>query len=282
MSARKGGLGKGLDALFVDNATDNEKEIFQLKIGEIQPNREQPRKLFDDDALAELADSIAQHGILQPLLVRPDTNGGYQLVAGERRWRAARMAGLTEVPVVVREMTDAQMMELALIENLQREDLNPIEEAQGFFELMETYGLTQEEVSKRVGRSRPAVANALRLLGLPTSVIKLVQDSKITAGHARSLLAFTNQDELLKAAGLAAAGNATVRDLEKMAKRAAAQPQLGFKQKKTRVPFYDEVEIALTEQMGRKVRVFEGKGKGILEIEFYSQEDLAQLAKQFE
>ena len=164
MAAKKGGLGRGLDALFADNAVEEQGKVVTLRISEIEPNRDQPRKVFDEAALADLAESIAQHGVLQPLLVRPLARGGYQLVAGERRWRASRLAGLTEVPVVVREMSDQEAAELALIENLQRQDLNPMEEALGYRTLMEQYGMTQEDAARAVGKSRPAVANALRLL----------------------------------------------------------------------------------------------------------------------
>ena len=196
MAAKKGGLGKGLDALFADNAIEEDTPAVKLKISEIEPNREQPRKEFDDAALAELADSIAQHGVLQPLLVRPLIGGGYQLVAGERRWRASRMAGLTEVPVVVRQMSDQEMMELALIENLQREDLSPMEEAEGYRTLMEGYSLTQEEVAQIVGKSRPAVANSLRLLALPNEIGEMVRSGELSAGHARALLAFPQEQML--------------------------------------------------------------------------------------
>ena len=280
MAAKKGGLGKGLDALFIDNATEQAGETVYLKISEIEPNKGQPRKEFDESALADLTDSIAQHGILQPLLVRPLTGGTYQLVAGERRWRAARRAGLSEVPVIVREMADSEVMELALIENLQREDLNPIEEADGYRMLMDTHGLTQEEVSKKVNKSRPTVANALRLLNLPDSVVKMVSDGKLSAGQARTLLSFTNKDEILKAANMAANETVSVRELERMAKRSQREPQIKFPRNTARDSFYDEVELALTEAMGRKITVTEGKGKGLLEIEFYSKEDLKDIANQ--
>ena len=195
MAAKKGGLGRGLDALFADNSIEEiaSTSAVKLKIMDIEPNRDQPRKIFDEDALAELADSIAKHGVIQPLLVRPMPDGSYQLVAGERRWRASRMAGLTEVPVVIKELSDDEAMALALIENLQREDLNAIEEAQGIKALMDTLSLTQDEAAERVGKSRPAVANALRLLKLPDSVIALVSDGKLSPGHARALLGFKDE-----------------------------------------------------------------------------------------
>lgn len=187
MAKAKGGLGKGLEALFADNSTD-EAAVSTLAVSEIEPNRGQPRKQFDPAALADLADSIRQHGVLQPLVVRPMPDGSYQLVAGERRWRAARMAGLSQVPVVIKELSDSETMALALIENLQREDLNAIEEAMGYRDLMENFGLTQEQVSAKVGKSRPVVTNALRLLGLPEEVRGLLSEGKLSAGHARALL----------------------------------------------------------------------------------------------
>ena len=276
---KKGGLGKGLDAIFMENTTENGSETIILALEEITPNREQPRKEFDEEKIAELADSIRQHGILQPLLVRPLIGGGYQLVAGERRWRASRMAGLTEVPVVVRQMSDQEMMELALIENLQREDLSPMEEAEGYRTLMESYSLTQEEVAQIVGKSRPAVANSLRLLALPNEIGEMVRSGELSAGHARALLAFP-QEQMLFRAKDAVAQSLTVRDIEKLAKSASvgkAAPKAPPAAR--RATFFDEVEIALAQQLGRRVRVTVGNGKkGRLEIEFYSPEDLQELA----
>ena len=212
----KGGLGKGLEALFKENTAD-EGQIVTLHLSEIEPNRDQPRKQFDENALSELSASIAQHGILQPLLVRPLAIGGYQLVAGERRWRAARMAGLTEAPVVIREMTDQEAAELAMIENLQREDLNPMEEARGYQSLMTSYGLTQEETARVVNKSRPAVANALRLLNLPEPVADMVLAGRLSAGHARALLAFPTPEEQQEMALKAEEQSLSVRELEKRA-----------------------------------------------------------------
>ncbi len=219
---KKGGLGKGLDAIFMENTTENGNDTVVLALEEITPNREQPRKEFDEEKIAELADSIRQHGVLQPLLVRPMVTGGYQIVAGERRFRAARMAGLHEVPVVVRELEDAQVTELALIENLQREDLTPMEEAMGYQSLMEQYRLTQEQVAETVGKSRPAIANALRLLQLPEEIRELLELGKITAGHARALLSFPDEESRMQGAKLAAEQGITVRELEKMAQKAGA------------------------------------------------------------
>ena len=281
MAGKLGGLGKGLDAIFIENDTNDTNSNVFLKISEIEPNREQPRKDFNEEALRELADSIATHGVLQPLLVRPIAGGGYQLVAGERRWRASRMAGLSEVPVVIREMTDSEMTQLALIENLQREDLNSVEEALGYKSLMETYNLTQDEVARAVGKSRPAVANAMRLLNLPNEVLDMLKDGEISAGHARALLGITDEEMMIKTAKSIVPQDLTVRDVERLAKKQAAeQKPKSEKSHIKRAPIYDEVELSLNEYLSRKVKVLNDKeNNGTLQIEFYSEEDLIQLAK---
>lgn len=277
MAGKKGGLGKGLDAIFAENDMEGSQTAVLLRLDEIEPNRGQPRRKFNEKALAELAESIRQHGVLQPLLVRPIFSGGYQIVAGERRWRAARMAGLKEVPAVVREMSDSEVMQMALIENLQREDLNPLEEAQGYQSLIETYGMTQEEVANTVGKSRPAIANALRLLNLPVEIRKMVEQGALSAGHARTLLSFPSTELMLEAAKAAAAG-ASVRELEKMAKKANSGPK--SKKAPARVKFYEETELALRENLGRKVHVTGNGKRGFLQIEFYGEDDLAELIRQ--
>lgn len=281
MAAKKGGLGRGLDALFADNSIEEiaSTSAVKLKIMDIEPNRDQPRKIFDEDALAELADSIAKHGVIQPLLVRPMPDGSYQLVAGERRWRASRMAGLTEVPVVIKELSDDEAMALALIENLQREDLNAIEEAQGIKALMDTLSLTQDEAAERVGKSRPAVANALRLLKLPDSVIALVSDGKLSPGHARALLGFKDEQDIIETADLIIEKGLTVRDVEKLVKKRNKEPKVE-KPATRRASYYDEVELALTDFLGRKVKVGTkpGKESGVLEIDFFDKDDLTRLA----
>ncbi|MCI6970383.1 MAG: ParB/RepB/Spo0J family partition protein [Oscillospiraceae bacterium] len=281
MAAKKGGLGRGLDALFADNSIEEiaSTSAVKLKIMDIEPNRDQPRKIFDEDALAELADSIAKHGVIQPLLVRPMPDGSYQLVAGERRWRASRMAGLTEVPVVIKELSDDEAMALALIENLQREDLNAIEEAQGIKALMDTLSLTQDEAAERVGKSRPAVANALRLLKLPDSVIALVSDGKLSPGHARALLGFKDEQDIIETADLIIEKGLTVRDVEKIVKKRNKEPK-AEKPAARRASYYDEVELALTDFLGRKVKVGTkpGKESGVLEIDFFDKDDLTRLA----
>ena len=281
MAAKKGGLGRGLDALFADNSIEEiaSTSAVKLKIMDIEPNRDQPRKIFDEDALAELADSIAKHGVIQPLLVRPMPDGSYQLVAGERRWRASRMAGMTEVPVVIKELSDDEAMALALIENLQREDLNAIEEAQGIKALMDTLSLTQDEAAERVGKSRPAVANALRLLKLPDSVIALVSDGKLSPGHARALLGFKDEQDIIETADLIIEKGLTVRDVEKIVKKRNKEPK-AEKPAARRASYYDEVELALTDFLGRKVKVGTkpGKESGVLEIDFFDKDDLTRLA----
>ena len=281
MAAKKGGLGRGLDALCADNSIEEiaSTSAVKLKIMDIEPNRDQPRKIFDEDALAELADSIAKHGVIQPLLVRPMPDGSYQLVAGERRWRASRMAGLTEVPVVIKELSDDEAMALALIENLQREDLNAIEEAQGIKALMDTLSLTQDEAAERVGKSRPAVANALRLLKLPDSVIALVSDGKLSPGHARALLGFKDEQDIIETADLIIEKGLTVRDVEKLVKKRNKEPK-AEKPAARRASYYDEVELALTDFLGRKVKVGTkpGKESGVLEIDFFDKDDLTRLA----
>lgn len=277
MASKQSGLGKGLKSLMLENSVDDMRATNMLSINEIQRNEDQPRKTFDEGALQELSDSITQHGVLQPLLVRPLPQGGYQLVAGERRWRASRMAGLKEVPVVIRELSDVETMEIAIIENLQREDLNPIEEAEGLQALIDRCGFTQEEVAVSVGKSRPAIANALRLLKLPQEVRDMTRDGQISAGHARALLAFDNEPMIYEAAQNIIRNNLTVRDVERLAKMAEKTAKTRTSSKR-RDSFYDEVELSLTEVLGRKVKVYNGRGKGTLEIEFYSAEDLKEIA----
>lgn len=273
MAVRKGGLGKGLDALFIDNTTDN--GAVTLRISEIEPNRGQPRKEFDESALADLADSIREHGVIQPLLVRPLPTGGYQLVAGERRGRASRMAGLGEVPVVIRELSDHEAMELALIENLQRQDLNPMEEALGYRSLMEEYQMTQEEVAKAIGKSRPAIANSLRLLALPQQVVDLIREGKLSAGHGRALLALEEESAILEAAQTAVKKHWTVREIEKMAQSSHKKTKVSTGPDKDH--YYTELELALSQVLGRQVTIT-SKGKNrTLSIAFFDKEDLSAL-----
>ena len=279
MAKKIGGLGKGLSAIFVENDTADNNEVVTLKISQIEPNRKQPRRSFDDDALAQLAQSIEKHGVLQPILVRPMLHGGYQIVAGERRYRASRLAGLTEIPAVIRELTDSETMQLALIENLQREDLSPLEEAQGYRTLMEDYGFTQEDVAKIVGRSRSAVANTMRLLALPEEVKPYIEDGRLSAGHARALLAIGDREKLIAAAQKVAEGSLNVRETESLVKKInGAQPKKS--KEPARLPLlYRECELAMSQELGTKVTIVPGKkpGQGTLCVEFYDQSELYRL-----
>ena len=280
MAKKIGGLGKGLSAIFVENETENGNEVITLKISQIEPNRRQPRRAFDEDALAELAQSISEHGVLQPILVRPMLHGGYQIVAGERRYRASRLAGLTEVPVVVRELTDAETMQLALIENLQREDLSPLEEAAGYRTLMDEYGLTQDEVAKTVGRSRSAVANTVRLLALPDQIKPLVEEGKLSSGHARALLAIADQEKMTAAAQKVVDSGLNVRETENLVKKLnGPEPKKKDKEPQKLPLLYKECELAMSQELGTKVTIIPGKnpGQGTLCVEFYDQSELYRL-----
>lgn len=276
---KKRGLGKGLDAIFAENDAESGAGTVSVRLSEIEPNREQPRKEFDPAALQELADSIAQHGILQPLLLRPLIGGGYRIVAGERRWRAARMAGLSEVPAVIREMSDAEEMLFALIENLQREDLTPIEEAKGYRTLMEMQDFTQEDVARAVGKSRPAVTNAMRLLNLPEDIQQMLEAGEITAGHARTLLSFPDEEGMRQGAAKAKAG-ASVRELEALAKRAGAPAPESHRRSEPSRQLYREAQLAVGELLGRKVTVTGNQKRGAMTFEFYGEDDFNQLLRE--
>lgn len=285
MAHKKGGLGRGLDSLLSDNSLEETSaaQPVILNLMEIEPNKDQARKHFDDEALSELADSIAQHGVLQPLLVRPIIGGGYQLVAGERRWRASRIAGLTQVPAIIKELSDTDAAVISLIENLQREDLNPVEEAFGFSSLIKDFNLTQEEAAQRVGKSRPAVANALRLLKLPESVLELVRENKLSAGHAKALASLNDENLIVTTAQTVIEKGLSVRETEKLVKSLTAEK----KEKKkvaARNTFFDEVELSLNNSLGRKARVItkNGKESGTLEIAFFDKDDLAAIARVLE
>lgn len=274
--AKKGGLGMGLDALFDDNS--NEVQAKQtVRVNDIEPNKSQPRTDFDEESIASLADSIRAHGLLQPLLVRPLTNGGYQIVAGERRWRACRMLGLSEIPVIIRELSDMETAQIALIENLQRENLNPIEQALGFKGLMDTYDMTQESVSKTVGKSRSTVANSLRLLNLPNEIQVMLRKGDITTGHAKALASISDEKLMLEVAEKAANGQITVRAIEKISAKADYDEEKQEIEKKD--SYFTEMELGLRNELGRKVSVNFSKNKGTLVLEFYDKEDLSELAK---
>ncbi|HIZ93555.1 ParB/RepB/Spo0J family partition protein [Flavonifractor sp. An112] len=274
------GLGRGLGALLGDAALQSQEGgSLSLPISQVEPGLKQPRKRFDEESLQDLADSIRTHGVIQPLTVRRLASGYYQIIAGERRWRAAKLAGLTEIPAVIIEADDRKVMELGLIENLQREDLNPVEEANGYKVLMDEYGLTQEEVAQRVGKSRPAVANALRLLALPDPVHQLLEEGKLSAGHARAILAAPTGELQKKLAQKVIAEDLSVRQTEALAKRLAA----GEKEPPSPPPGPDlsiylrAAEKSLAARFGRKVNIISGKKKGKIELEYYNPEDLNTL-----
>ena len=277
------GLGKGLSALLGDDviaAKDERASSLLLPISQVESCSTQPRKSFEPEALSDLADSIRIHGIIQPLTVRKLQSGYYQIIAGERRWRAARMAGLTEVPVVVRDMTEAEVMEFGLIENLQREDLNPLEEAGGYQELIETFGLTQEAVARKVGRSRSAIANALRILRLPQEVHPLLVDGSLSMGHAKALIGIEDQEKLVELAKLAAEKGLSVREVERLAARIKEENPPASRRKPQEVDhYYREMQLALNNELGRKVKInLRSENKGVVEIAFYSKEDLQLIA----
>ena len=285
MDKKIGGLGKGLSAIFSENDTEDKNEVVTLKISQIEPNRNQPRRTFDEDALQELALSISEHGVLQPILVRPMIYGGYQIVAGERRYRASRMAGLTEIPAIVRELTDSETMQIALIENLQRSDLTTLEEAMGYQTLMDEYDFSQEDVARIVGKSRSAVANTLRLLSLPDEVKDLLEQGKLSAGHARALLIVEDDKIAVDTARKIVSDGLSVRETEKLVKKTeSAAPQKKKTSSVKKVTAYTEVELALTTALGTKVTVTENKNKkgGTLNIEFYDPEELFSLTHKLE
>lgn len=274
MAFKIGGLGKGLDALLDENAMDS-KGAVELNIREIEPNANQPRKDFDQESLNTLAESIEKHGLLQPIVVRPKLNGVYEIVAGERRWRACRIAGLTQVPVIIKELGELAGAEVALIENLQREDLNAYEEALGYKNLMDKFGLKQEQVAEKVGKSRTAVANAVRLLNLPEEILFALRNNEISAGHARALLSAKDPAQQKTMFALAKSG-ASVRMLEGLANKKEKEP----KKEVAENHFYTEVSLSLKQALHRKVKIKStGKQKGTITLEFYNDDELADFAK---
>ena len=276
----KKGLGTGLDVLFGANRLDeeNESELLTLPISKVEPRKDQPREYFDQQALQELADSISQYGLIQPITARKLNTGYYQIIAGERRWRASRLAGLTEVPVRVIEADDRKTAELALVENLQREDLNPIEEAKGYKTLIDEFGLTQEEAAKSVGRSRPAVTNALRLLSLSPKVLEMVEKNKLSAGHARALISIADDRKQLDAANEVLEKGLSVRKTEQLAARLSKEPEPEKEEdRKISVDYAAEISDQLSKSLGRKVKLTDGKKTGKIEIEFYGADDREDL-----
>jgi ParB family chromosome partitioning protein len=283
MGKGRGGLGRGLDSLFEDSTSildEGSSSVDTLPLREIEPDPAQPRKTFEETSLTELAASIAEHGLLQPIVVRPNVNGGYTIVAGERRWRACRIAGLTDVPVIVKDVTDEQAMELALIENLQREDLDPVEEACGIKDLMERYGLTQEQAARQLGKSRSALANSLRLLGLPPKALELLKSGFISAGHAKVILGLPTAEMQDEAAQLIADHQLNVRQAEALCKK-----MLNAEKKEQKEPepvlrssLPTEVELSLKEVLGNEVSVAYKDGRGSLTVHFYSDDQLRAFA----
>jgi len=268
------GLGAGLGALFGDAAVDVEPIDFEyLPLQRIEPRQEQPRTVFEQEAIDELAESIKEHGVLSPLIVRATENGYYEIIAGERRWRAARAAGLDELPARIVDADDKKALELAMVENLQREDLNPIEEARGYKSLIDDFGLTQEDVAQRVSKSRPSVANALRLLSLPTEVLKLVLKGELPAGSARALLALKAEEAMLSAAESVVNNGLSVREVESLVKALNKVKPKPIKKSDLEVDYIQEAQSRLTEALSRKVIIKHGKGKGRIELEFYDQDD---------
>ena len=278
MASNKG-LGRGLGALLgdFDEITPEKGPYQKLPIYKVEPNSSQPRQDFDEEELQQLAESIAMHGVIQPLTVRELSGGYYQIIAGERRWRAARQAGLSEIPAVIIEADDRKVMELALIENLQRQDLNPVEEALGYQSLMDDYGLTQEETANRVGKSRPAVANALRLLNLNPSILDMVREGKLSAGHARAVLSIKSEKKQLEAAQKIAALGLSVRQAELLCKNMGKEPEKKEEKVTLAVDYVAECEKSLSKHLGRGVKIVNGKRKGRFELEFYGQDDLQNL-----
>lgn len=278
--AKKTGLGKGLDALFEDN-TNETQGTQTIRMSEIEPNKSQPRQHFDESTITTLADSIRQHGLIQPILVRA-TATGYQIVAGERRWRACRMLGMNEISVVIKDFTDSETAQIALIENIQREDLNPIEEASAYKELMEKFEMTQEELSKAVGKSRPTIANAIRLLNMPEKVQELLRKGELSSGQAKAIAAADTEEDMIDLAQRAANGQITVRAIEKyLAQKKEPQDNANLNDTKKRkaTNYLTEMEISLRETLSRKVKINSKDGeKGSITIDFFDKDDLSALA----
>lgn len=267
-------IGGDFSSLFDDNSMEESEGLRMLRLSEIEPNKGQPRKIFDKEAMEQLAESIRTNGVLQPLLVRPLATGNYQIVAGERRWRAAKIAGLSEVPVVIRDdLSDEQVMQVALIENLQRENLNPIEEAQGYKELIEKYSMTQDQLSKALGKARSSIANSLGLLTLPVGVRDLLADGKLSAGHCKALKMIKDPALMTEIAVRAADGELSVRSIEAIAKR-ESKSEDEKTMIKPRMAYYTEVEMSLTEALGTKVKICEGKKNNTLQISFEDKDQL--------
>ena len=286
MAVMKRGLGKGLDSIFSENIEEEKSGLTMLRLADIEPRKGQPRKVFDPEALSQLADSIAANGIIQPIVVRRAKGGLYEIIAGERRWRASKMAGLSEVPVVVMDIDDQKTAELSLIENIQRQDLNPVEEASAYKILMETFHLTQEMLAQRVGKSRSAITNSLRLLDLPAEVLKQLSDGDISAGHARALLGLIVKSDITEVAELIVAKGLSVRATEDLVRKLNAEATNPItvdedeEEEKGDINYITELEKALRRKFGRKVKIFHGKKSKRIEIEFSDDRDLQALLTQ--
>lgn len=282
--AKKKALGQGLDALFGDNGNDGGDGTQTLRIADIEPNRSQPRQHFDESAIAELADSIRQHGLIQPIVVRP-FGGGYQIVAGERRWRACKMLGKSEVPAIIKDFSDSETAQIALIENVQREDLNPIEEASAYRALMDEYNMTQETLSAAVGKSRSAIANSVRLLNFPEPIVEMIRKRELSAGQAKAIAAAKDEEAMLEIAKAAMDGKMTVRDIEKAVAHIDENPDIAdknedIKENRQSKNYITEMEISLNNHLGRKVKINSKDGeKGSITIDFYEKAELTEIAE---
>lgn len=282
--AKKKALGQGLDALFGDNGNDGGDGTQTLRIADIEPNRSQPRQHFDESAIAELADSIRQHGLIQPIVVRP-FGGGYQIVAGERRWRACKMLGKSEVPAIIKDFSDSETAQIALIENVQREDLNPIEEASAYRALMDEYNMTQETLSAAVGKSRSAIANSVRLLNFPEPIVEMIRKRELSAGQAKAIAAAKDEEAMLEIAKAAMDGKMTVRDIEKAVAHIDESPDIAdknedIKENRQSKNYITEMEISLNNHLGRKVKINSKDGeKGSITIDFYEKAELTEIAE---
>lgn len=285
MAFNNRGLGKGLDSIFSENSEEEKGGLTMLRLADIEPRKGQPRKVFDPEALSQLADSIAANGLIQPIVVRKAKGGFYEIIAGERRWRASKLAGLTQVPVVIMDTDEQKTAEISLIENIQREDLNPVEEANAYKILMQNFNLTQETLAQRVGKSRSAITNAMRLLDLPPEVLKMLSENELSAGHARALLGLQRKADILRVAELVVEKGLSVRAVEDLVRKLNAEASAPVKEEKEEgdsldVNYIGELEKALRHKFGRKIKIFHGKKNKRLEIEFSDDNDLQALLEQ--
>ncbi len=281
--AKRASLGRGMAAVFEDNTTESKDSISKARLTDIEPNKNQPRKKFDDAEIQALADSILEHGVIQPIIVRPLPDERYQIVAGERRWRACKMAGLTEIPIIVRELTDADTAKIALIENIQRSDLNPVEEAAAYKQLIDQFGMTQDEVAKMVGKSRSVIANSVRLLNLPDEIQDMLKNDRLSVGHAKALVGVDDIDFMIEMARKAADGLLTVRNIEKLVSDhefLSDYQKIDFPERTRKDNnYYTEMELALADQLKRKVKISVGNdGKGTISIDFFDKNDLEEIS----